>query len=58
MFFYGEELTPRPSPQAVGPPLVRCLRLLIQYIHSYPPYLETVSSICNPLRTAHKFWYC
>jgi len=27
-----------PSPQAGGPPLVRCPRLLIQYIRSYPPY--------------------
>jgi hypothetical protein len=28
--------------------LVSGLRLLIQYIHSYPPYLEAVSSIWNP----------
>jgi hypothetical protein len=27
-----------PNPQAGGPPLVGCLRLLIQFIHSYPPY--------------------
>jgi hypothetical protein len=40
------------NPQAGGLPLVGCLRLLIQYIHSYPPYLEAVSSICN-LRTRH-----
>ena len=32
-------LAPRPTPtEAVGPPLVGCPRLLIQYIHSYPPY--------------------
>ena len=37
--FYGEELlAPRPTPQAGGPPLVGCPRLLIQYIRSYPPY--------------------
>ena len=27
-----------PNLQAGGPPLVGCLQLLIQYIHSYPPY--------------------
>ena len=27
-----------PNPQARGPPLVGCPRLLIQYIRSYPPY--------------------
>ena len=32
------------------PPLVSCLQLLIQYIHSYSPYLEAIFSICN-LRT-------
>ena len=37
--FYGEGLlAPRPTPQAGGPPLVGCPRLLIQFIHSYPPY--------------------
>jgi hypothetical protein len=29
-----------PNPQAGGPPLVGCPLLLIQYIHSYPPYLQ------------------
>jgi hypothetical protein len=49
--FYGEELlAPRPTPSARGPPLVGCSRLLIQYIRSYPPYLEAVPSIRN-LRT-------
>jgi hypothetical protein len=48
LIFYSEELlAPRPTPQAGGPPLVGCLQLLIQYIRSYPPYLEAVSSICN-----------
>jgi hypothetical protein len=50
LIFYGEEFAPRPTPQAGGPPLVGCPRLLIQYIRSYPPYLEGVSSIRN-LRT-------
>jgi hypothetical protein len=27
-----------PKPQFGGPPLVDCPRLLIQFIHSYPPY--------------------
>ena len=27
-----------PNPQAGGPPLVGCPPLLIQFIHSYPPY--------------------
>ncbi|KAJ4427260.1 hypothetical protein ANN_24878 [Periplaneta americana] len=43
---------PSPNPQAGGPPLIGCPRLLIQYIRSYPPYLEAVSSIRN-LRTRH-----
>jgi hypothetical protein len=48
LVFYCEEfLAPRPTPQAGGPPLVGC-----QYIHSYPPKLEGVSSIRN-LRTCH-----
>jgi hypothetical protein len=41
-----------PNPQAGGPPLVGCPRLLIQYIRSYSPYLEAVPSICN-LRMRH-----
>jgi hypothetical protein len=36
-----------PNPRAGGPPLVGCPRLLIEYIRSYPPYLEGVSSIRN-----------
>jgi hypothetical protein len=38
--------------QAGGLPVVGSLQLLIQYICSYPPYLESVSSIRN-LRTSH-----
>jgi hypothetical protein len=41
-----------PSSQAGGEPFVGCPRLLIQYICSYPPYLEAFSSIHN-LRTRH-----
>jgi hypothetical protein len=41
-----------PNPHAGGPPVVGCPRLLIQYICSYPPYLEAVPSIRN-LRTRH-----
>jgi hypothetical protein len=40
------------NPQARGPPLVGCPRLLIQYIRSYSPYLEAVSFIRN-LRKRH-----
>jgi hypothetical protein len=36
-----------PNPQAGGPPLVGCPRLLIQHICSCSPYLEGVSSIRN-----------
>jgi hypothetical protein len=32
-----------PNPHTGGPPLVSCLPLLIQYIHSYPLYLEAIS---------------
>jgi hypothetical protein len=48
----GRVVSSPPNPQAGGPPTVVCPRLLIQYIRSYPPYLETVSSIRNP-RTRH-----
>jgi hypothetical protein len=48
----GRVVSPPPNPQAGGPPTVNCPRLLIQYIHSYHPYLEAVSSIRNP-RTRH-----
>jgi hypothetical protein len=44
--------SPTPNPPTGGPPPVGCPRLLIQYIRSYPPYLEGVSSIRN-LRTHH-----
>jgi hypothetical protein len=40
------------NPQAGGPPTVCCPRLLTQYVRSYPPYQEAVSSIRN-LRARH-----
>jgi len=53
LFFYGQELlVPRPSPKLEDHPLIGCLRLLIQYICSYPPYLKALSSILN-LTTCH-----
>jgi hypothetical protein len=45
-------VSPKPKPQAEGPPLVGCPRLFIQYIRSYAPYLEVVSFIRH-LRTRH-----
>ena len=34
----GGVVSTSPNPQAGGPPLVGCLRLLIQFIRNYPPY--------------------
>ena len=34
----GRVVSTLPNPQAGGPPLVGCPRLLIQFIRSYPPY--------------------
>ena len=34
----GRVVSTSPNPQAGGPPLVGCLRLLIQFTRSYPPY--------------------
>jgi hypothetical protein len=53
LIFYGEQLlAPRPTLKLEDDPLVGCPQLLIQYIHSYPPHLEAVSSIRN-LRMCH-----
>ena len=38
VFFQGEVVSTSPNPQAGGPSLVSCPRLLIQIIRSYPPY--------------------
>ena len=35
-------LNTTPKSQAVGPPIIGCPRLFIQYIRNYPPYLEAV----------------
>ena len=37
-FSWGGVVSVSPNPQAEGPPLVGCPRLLIQFIRSYPPY--------------------
>jgi hypothetical protein len=37
-FWRGGVVSTSPNPQAGGPPLIVCPRLLIQYIRSYPPY--------------------
>jgi hypothetical protein len=52
IFLWWGIVSPTPNHQDGGPPLIGCPRLLIQYIRSYPPYLEAVSSIRN-LRTRH-----
>jgi len=41
-----------PNPQAGGPPLLGCSRLIVQYVHSYPPHLQSVSSTRNSTRHA------
>jgi hypothetical protein len=51
-FLWWELVSPLSNPQAGGPTPVGCLQLLLQYIRSYPPYLEAISSICN-LRAHH-----
>jgi len=38
LFSWGGVVSTSPNPQAGGPPLVGCPRLLIQFIRSYPPY--------------------
>ena len=49
IFLQGGVVSTSPKPQAGGPPLIGCLRLLIQFIRSYP---LGRSSICN-LRMRH-----
>jgi hypothetical protein len=48
-YFTVRNFSPSPNPQAEGPPLVGCQRLLIQYIRSYTSYLEAVSFNQNPM---------
>jgi hypothetical protein len=57
LIFEGEELlATRPTPSWRST-LVGCPRLLIQYIRSYPSYLEAVSSIRNDYTSLHFMKY-
>jgi hypothetical protein len=51
-FFWWRVVSPTLNRQAWEPPVFSCPRLLIEYIRSYPLYLDGVSSIRN-LRTRH-----
>jgi len=42
-------LAPSSNTQSEGPPFVGCPRLIIQYIPSYSPHLEAVSSNSIPM---------
>ena len=42
IFSRGGVVSTSPNPQAGGPPLVGCPRLLIQFIRSYPPYQKLI----------------
>jgi hypothetical protein len=52
-FSQWKVVSPSPNPQAGGPPLVGCPRMLIQYIRSWPPYWrpflrpQTVDAPCR-----------
>jgi hypothetical protein len=48
LFLQRRAVSPSPNPKDGEPPHVGCPRLLIQYICSYPPHLDAVSSIRNP----------
>lgn len=45
-----------PPPQDGDPPLIGCLRLLIKYISSYPPYLEAVAMPWGQRRTVYRIF--
>jgi hypothetical protein len=55
LIFYDEDLSLHPNQQGGGPPLVSRPQLLFQYIHSYIPYLEAVSSIHSDLESIHSY---
>jgi hypothetical protein len=56
VIFYGEELLAlRPTPPTGGPLPVGCSRLLIQYVCSYPPYLEAV--LLSATRRRAMLWW-
>jgi hypothetical protein len=52
LFFWWGAVIPMPNLQAGGPSFVDCPWLLIQFIHTYSPYLEAISSIHN-LKMCH-----
>jgi hypothetical protein len=47
IFLWWGLVSPTPNRQAGGPPLVGCLRLHIQYIRSYLPYLQLEDTPCR-----------
>ena len=61
-FLWWAVVSTSPKPQAGGPPPVCSLQLLIQYIHSYPPYwrlflhLQPEDAPCRGDRE-HKCYY-
>ena len=48
----GRVVSTSPNPQARGPPVVGCPRLLIKFIRSYPPYRRPFL-YPQPKRTSH-----
>jgi hypothetical protein len=52
LYFTVRSSYPSPNPESGGPAPVGSTWLLIQYIRSYPPYLDAISPIRNP-RTRH-----
>jgi hypothetical protein len=48
MVFLWSVSSLKPNIHAAGSPLIDCPRLLIQYISSYPPYMEGFYSVRNP----------
>ena len=44
------------NPQAGGPPLVGCPRLLLQFIRTYPPYRRPISSQLELLNSIYRIY--
>src|SRR5215510_2907097 len=63
VFSRGGVVSTSPNPQAGGPPLLGCPRLLIRFIHSYPPYWrpflhpQPEDALCRGDRDPHS-WIC
>jgi hypothetical protein len=61
VFSWEGVVSTSPNPQAGGPPLVGCPQLLIQFIHSYPPYrrlflhLQPEDAPCRGDRDPHSW---